>query len=110
MECISTVTLLIDDNLEGKIQHFRGIRQGDPLSPYIFILCLEFLGKELVKQSENPKNHLGIQTYRNGPKLPFLMFVDDCIIFAKDTLKVCLNINKVLHEFCGMSISTCEFS
>ena len=110
MECISTVTLLINDNLEGKIQPFRGIRQGNPLSPYIFILCLEFLGRELVKQSKNPKNHIGIQTYRNGPKPPFLMFVDDCIIFAKATLKVCLNINKVLNEFCGMSISACEFS
>ena len=60
---------------------------------------MEFLGRELVKQSENPKNHIGIQTHINGPKIPFLLFADDCIIFANATPKACLNINKVLHEF-----------
>ena len=51
MECIFKVSysLLINDILEGKIQPSRGIRQRDPLSPYIFIMCVELLGRELVK-------------------------------------------------------------
>ena len=65
MECISIVSyfLLINDNSEGKIQPSRGIRQEDPLSYYIFIIWIEFLGRELVKLSENPKNNFGIQTH-----------------------------------------------
>ena len=83
MECITIISysLLINDNSEGKIQSSRGIRQGDPLSPCMFILRVEFLGRELLIHLENPKNHLGIQTHRNGPGIPFLIFADDCIIF-----------------------------
>ena len=85
MECISTVSssVLINGSPKGKIYPSRCIRQGDLLSPYIFILYVEFLGRELVKQAENPKNHIGIPTHRSGPKIPFLIFVDDCIIFLK---------------------------
>ena len=80
MKCISTVSysvLINDGSLEGKIYPSRGIRQGDLLSPYIFILCVEFLSRELVKQTNNPKNQIGIPTHRSGPKILFLMFVDD---------------------------------
>ena len=80
MKCISIVSysvLINDGSLEGKIYPSRGIRQGDLLSPYIFILCVDFLGRELVKQTNNPNNHIGIPTHRSGPKILFLMFVDD---------------------------------
>ena len=58
-------SILINGILEGKIQPIRGIRQGGILSPYIFILCTKHLGRELVKETENPINHLGIPTHRN---------------------------------------------
>ena len=47
-------------------------------------MCVEFLDRELVKQSMKPKCHIRIQTHRNGPKIHFLIFVDDCIMFAND--------------------------
>ena len=67
------------------------------------------MGRGLVRQLENPKNHVGIQTHRNGSKIPFLMFVDDCIIFVKATPKACSNINKVLHDFYSMSSQLVNF-
>ena len=55
----------------------QGIKQGDPLSSYIFIICVEFLGRELINTTENPKNHIGIQSHPNGPRINFLIFIDN---------------------------------
>ena len=63
---------------------------------------MEFLGRELVIQSKNCKIHLGIQAQRHGPRIQFLMFANDCIIFAKASQKACSNIDKILHNFCAM--------
>lgn len=67
MECIPSVSyyLLINGSSGGKIQLSRGIQQEDPLFSYIFIYCVEFFGRELIRQFLNPKNHIGIQTHRN---------------------------------------------
>ena len=45
MECISSITysLLINREPFGEIKSSRGIHQGNPLSPYLFLLCLEGL-------------------------------------------------------------------
>ena len=56
-----------------------------------------------MKQAENLKNHIGIPTHRSGPKIPFLMFADDCIIFAKASQNACNNINRILQKFCALS-------
>ena len=106
MECISTVlySLLINSNSKVKIQPSKGIKQRDYLSPYIFILCVELLGRELLIQSENPKNHIGIQTHRSGPRIHYFMFADGCIIFAKASQKACSNAT------CNFHTSLVQFS
>ena len=55
-----------------------------------------------MKHAENPKNHLGIPTHRSGPRIPFFMFADDCIIFAKASQNACNNINIILQKFCAL--------
>ena len=52
MECIQLVTysILVNGEPEGHIIPSRGIRQGDPLFPYLFLLCLEGLN-ELIQHS-----------------------------------------------------------
>lgn len=53
-----------------------------------------------MKWAKHLKNHLGIAAYRNGPKISFLMFASDCIIFAKASHNTCNNINNITQKLC----------
>ena len=55
-----------------------------------------------MKQAENPKNYIGIPTHCSGPKILFLMFADDCVMFAKASQNACNNINRILKKFCAL--------
>lgn len=58
----------------------RGIRQSDPLSPYLFVLCMERLS-HLIDISVATGEWKSIRLSRNGPKISHLFFVDDLFLF-----------------------------
>lgn len=60
----------------------RGIRQGNPLSPYLFLLCSEGLSN-LLRKAEERKRLSGIKISRGGPSITHLFFADDSMIFCK---------------------------
>ncbi len=69
MQCVSTVSYYV--LLHGKptdlITPERGIRQGDPLSPYLFLLCAEGLSA-LLRKSEVDHKLCGVAVCRGGPR------------------------------------------
>ena len=68
MMCISTITysVLINGETKGNIVPSRGLRQGDPISPYLFLLCAEGLSAMLRKEEEQG-NIQGISVCRGAP-------------------------------------------
>ena len=82
MECITTVTYSILVNGEPK----GLITQGDPISPYLFLLCAEGLNAIFQRATANGEIQ-GFSIYRNGPKLTHLFFADDYLLFCRSTLR-----------------------
>jgi len=86
-ECISTVSysLLINNEPQGFFQPTRGLRQGDPLSPYLFIICMDVLARTLQNHSLNVKTGIGIKLAPAASCIPCLLFADDSLLFCKAT-------------------------
>lgn len=81
---VSTVEYYILDEGEelGPIIPHRGLRQGDPLSPYLFILVMEGLSAMINKQETRGNIH-GISISKGAPRVSHLLFADDCLLFFK---------------------------
>lgn len=83
MNCISSpcFSILINGERKGNFHSSRGLRQGDPLSPYLFILVAEGLSHLISKA--NSRGSLTGLTCSNGPMISHLLFADDSIIFCR---------------------------
>lgn len=81
--CISTskMRLIWNRDVLDEFSPSRGIRQGDPISPYLFVLCLERLF-HIINGAVEAKVWKPIKLSRNGPLITHLAFADDLLIFA----------------------------
>jgi hypothetical protein len=103
MGCITSATFAVLINGEPtKFFHSgRGLRQGCPLSPLLFILIMEGLSLAL-KRSQADGLLSGIKVSR-FIKILHLLFVDDILIMTKDSIEEWKEISRVLILFCSAS-------
>lgn len=95
---MSKVTILVNGQGDGFLKPTRGLRQGCPLSPYLFILVMEFLTKHF-NESLRDRNIQGIRLAHSAPKITHLMYADDLIIFGEATVAEVRQIKGILDLF-----------
>jgi hypothetical protein len=100
MLCVSSVnySALVNFEKVGPIIPGRGLRQGDPLSPYLFILITEGL-TSLLKKSVACGDLHGVQICRGAPVVSHLLFADDCFLFCRATIGEANLLMKILKTY-----------
>ena len=98
--CMSTVSysVLLNGQPVGNIKPTRGLRQGDPLSPYLFLLCAMGL-QGLIKKAEINGDIKGVSICRNGPRVSHLFFADDSVLFCQAKVEECQRVLELLSVY-----------
>ncbi|XP_010424608.1 PREDICTED: uncharacterized protein LOC104709742 [Camelina sativa] len=100
MFCVTSVEyrVRINGQPNGLIVPQRGLRQGDPLSPYLFILCTEVLIAN-IRKAEREKLITGIKVANKCPPITHLLFADDSLFFCKADKGQCRVILDILKQY-----------
>lgn len=100
MQCIKTVSysFLQEGKIFGDMHPERGVRQGDPISPYLYILYAEGLTGIIRHYEESGWIH-GCKVARDAPSISHLLFADDCYFFLKATQGEASNMCDILKKY-----------
>lgn len=110
-QCISSsnIAVMLNGNPFKEFKPSRGIRQEDPLSPYLFILYMEVLSR-LLYHLETIKKVQGIKLTPKSPLISHLFFADDLLLFTKADLGSCQNMLDAINMFSIASGQVINFS
>jgi len=104
MNCVTSVTYRIKVNgeLTEKIVPERGLHQGDPLSPYLFLFCAEAFSC-LLNAAEERGELTGVRIYQGAPSINHLLFADDSLLLFKITDQSAEHLQNILslYEVCS---------
>jgi hypothetical protein len=100
IRCVSTVqfSILINGSPSKTFRPQRGLRQGDPLSPYLFILCADVLSGLITKAQNNYLIH-GVKIVPGAPEVTHLLFVDDIILFCRANKEETTNLKNIISTY-----------
>ncbi|GKD22873.1 RNA-directed DNA polymerase, eukaryota, reverse transcriptase zinc-binding domain protein, partial [Tanacetum coccineum] len=104
MKCITTpkFTICVNGDRYGYFNGRRGLRQGDPISPYIFTLVMEMLNlilKDEIRKEKEFKYHFGCKQL----KITHLCFADDLIMLCHGDITSLNTLKKALDKFSALS-------
>jgi hypothetical protein len=105
MACVTSVSYSVRYNsqLTDGFIPIRGIRQGDPMSPYLFLLCAKGLSSCLL-HAEEVGGIEGIKSCRNAPSVSHLVFADDSLKLLKADRNNAISLQQVLESYFANSV------
>ncbi|XP_074346242.1 uncharacterized protein LOC141685013 [Apium graveolens] len=95
---IVTYSFLRNGEIFGEVISQRGIRQGDPISLYLYILCAEGLSA-MIREYEKCGLLHGCKIARNAPSISHLLFADDCYFFLRATKIEAQTLKSMLQRY-----------
>lgn len=102
MSLLLAFRVCVNGELSSTFKASRGIRQGDPLSPYLFVLCMEKLS-HLIHAAVGAGKWKPVKASGYGPPISHLFFADDLILFSKASCFQARSVKKCLDVFCNLS-------
>ncbi|XP_058757586.1 uncharacterized protein LOC131630858 [Vicia villosa] len=99
MLVVKTITCKFNVNgeLTTEMQARRGVRQGDPISPLLFVVMMEYLNRLFVKMQKNSNFNHHAKCEKFG--ITHLTFADDVLMFCRGDVKFVDMMMMVLHTF-----------
>ncbi|KAL5715982.1 hypothetical protein ACHQM5_017730 [Ranunculus cassubicifolius] len=95
-------SVLVNGRVNGHFKGSRGLKQGDPLSPMLFVLMVEVLTQLILKAQEEGLIE-GWQTKQGGMRVPILQYADDTLIMMEGGKENALNLKAVVQWFSALS-------
>ena len=100
MSCVRSVKykVQINDTLTEEFSPSRGLRQGDPLSPYLFLFVAESFSK-LIKEAVLNQDLRDLKICRSSPGISHLLFTDDSIMFFQVNRQQATMVKKLISVY-----------
>ena len=99
MHCVKTVnyTIVVNGQTTQRFDAAKGLRQGDPMSPFLFAIAMEYLSR-LLKELKEEK------AFKNHPKcsklyITHLCFAHDLLLFSRGDLESIKILQRCFLEF-----------
>ena len=107
--CLSSVSyaILVNGSAKGWVKASRGLRQGDPLSPFLFTLVADVLSRMLMRAEERNMME-GFRVGRNRTRVSHLQFADDTIFFSnsrEEELQTLKSLLLVFGHISGLKVN-----
>lgn len=104
MNCINKASssILINGRKTETFQHSRGLRQGDPMSPFLFNICLKYL-TGMINHACMDKTWTPFWVGKDKIPISHLMFADDLLIFGRVDKSTSTTLKRILNTFCDLS-------
>ena len=91
-------SVLINGVAHGCMTPTKGLCQGNPLSPYLFLLCTKGL-MTLIVEAKRRRQIFGISSCKGSPIVAHLLFVDDSMIYCKASEQESRELCEILHKY-----------
>ncbi|KAF5790976.1 putative RNA-directed DNA polymerase [Helianthus annuus] len=91
-------SVLVNGSPTREFEYSRGLRQGDPLSPFLFVIVMEAL-TGIMKEAASIGLFNGIKITNDGPSLSHLIYADDVMFLGEWSLMNVMNLRRILRCF-----------